>query len=62
MCAYILSELKCKNMHEYILNYILLNKFRVRLNLFRIRNEFRINLFMITVYFFLTDACTGMLV
>ena len=31
----------------------------MRLNLFRIRTKFRINLFRMTVHFFLTDTCIG---
>jgi len=43
-------------MHQHIWK-----KFRIRLNLFRIRNKFRINLFRITEYFFLTDTCIGII-
>jgi hypothetical protein len=34
---------------------------RIQLNLYRIRTKVRINLFRITVYFFLTDKCIGIL-
>jgi len=43
-------------MHWYIWE-----KFRIRSILFRIRNKFRIDLFRITVNFFLTDTCIGII-
>ena len=43
-------------MHCYIWE-----KFRIRSILCRIRNKFRINLFRITVNFFLTDTCIGII-
>ncbi len=52
----LLSELKCKKMHYYIWK-----KFRLRLNSFQIRTKFRIDLFRIKVYFFLTDTCIGII-
>jgi hypothetical protein len=53
ICVHILlSESKCKKMHWYKWK-----KFRIRLHLFRIRAKFRINLFRITVYFFITYIC-----
>jgi len=52
----LLFELKIKKMQYYIWE-----KFRIRLHLFRNRTKFRFNLFRITVYFFLTDTCIGII-
>jgi hypothetical protein len=43
------------------MNWYIWEKFRIRSILFRIRNKFRINLFRITVNFFLTDTCIGII-